>query len=66
MRTNVEIDDELLEKARACGKYRTKKETIEAGLRTLIRLRAIDALEEVCGPDMFWEDYDYKAMRMAE
>ncbi|MFN0146611.1 MAG: type II toxin-antitoxin system VapB family antitoxin [Dehalococcoidia bacterium] len=66
MRTNVEIDDELLEKARASGNFKTKKETIEAGLRSLVRLRAIEDLEEVCGPDMFFEDYDYKAMRAAD
>ena len=66
MRTNVEIDDELLERARACGKFRTKKETIEAGLRSLIEKQIWKEFNEARGPDIFWPDYDYKAMREAD
>ena len=33
MRTNIDIDDELLAKAMRAGPYTTKKETVEAGLR---------------------------------
>jgi Arc/MetJ family transcription regulator len=39
MRTNIEIDDELMAEAqKACG-HTTKKETVEQALRLLIRLR---------------------------
>lgn len=40
MRTNIEIDDELLAKAMHAGPYTTKKETVEAGLRLLARQAA--------------------------
>ena len=40
MRTNIDIDDELLAKAMHAGPYTTKKETVEAGLRLLARQAA--------------------------
>ncbi|MBS0318081.1 MAG: type II toxin-antitoxin system VapB family antitoxin [Proteobacteria bacterium] len=40
MRTNIDIDDELLVKAMQAGPYTTKKETVEAGLRLLARQAA--------------------------
>ena len=40
MRTNIEIDDELMAKAMQAGPYATKRETVEAGLRLLVRQAA--------------------------
>ena len=40
MRTNIDIDDELLAKAMQAGPYTTKKDTVEAGLRLLARQAA--------------------------
>ena len=40
MRTNIDINDELLAKAMLAGPYSTKKETVEAGLRLLERQAA--------------------------
>jgi antitoxin ParD1/3/4 len=40
MRTNIEIDDDLLAAAMQSGSYSTKKETVEAGLRLLARQAA--------------------------
>jgi Arc/MetJ family transcription regulator len=40
MRTNIDIDDDLLTKAMHAGPYSTKKETVEAGLRLLARQAA--------------------------
>lgn len=40
MRTNIQIDDELMAKAMQAGPYATKKETVEAGLRLLARQAA--------------------------
>ena len=40
MRTNIDINDELLTKAMRAGPYSTKKETVEAGLRLLERQAA--------------------------
>ncbi len=40
MRTNIDIDDDLLAKAMRAGPFTTKKETVEAGLRLLARQAA--------------------------
>ncbi|MCE1250266.1 MAG: type II toxin-antitoxin system VapB family antitoxin [Comamonadaceae bacterium] len=40
MRTNIDIDDELLAQAMHAGPFTTKKETVEAGLRLLARQAA--------------------------
>lgn len=39
MRTNIDIDDELLAEAMASGGRTTKKKLVEDGLRALIRTR---------------------------
>jgi len=40
MRTNIEIDDDLMEQAMKAGPYKTKKDAVEAGLRLLARQAA--------------------------
>jgi antitoxin ParD1/3/4 len=40
MRTNIDIDDELMAKAMAAGPYSTKKDAVEAGLKLLARQAA--------------------------
>ena len=37
MRTNIDIDDELMAKAMQAGPYQTKKDAVEAGLKLLAR-----------------------------
>ncbi len=66
MRTNVEIDNELMRKALEFGGLPTKRATIEAALRAFIALRAQEDLRGLAGKVEFWEDYDYKAMRAAD
>ena len=38
MRTNIDIDDALMAAAMKASNLRTKRETVEAGLRLLVRL----------------------------
>lgn len=38
MRTNIEINDELMQQALRVSGLKTKKEAVELGLRTLLRL----------------------------
>jgi Arc/MetJ family transcription regulator len=38
VRTNIEIDDNLMKEAMRRAKTKTKRETVEAGLRILVRL----------------------------
>ena len=43
MRTNIEIDDELLSQAMTATGLATKRATVEEGLRLLVRLRLTNA-----------------------
>jgi Arc/MetJ family transcription regulator len=40
MRTNIDIDDDVLDAAMRAGGYKTKKEAVDAGLRLLARQAA--------------------------
>lgn len=54
MRTNIEIDDELLSQAMRAAGLSTKRATVEEGLRLLVRVRAqVEALAELKG--LGWE-----------
>ena len=39
MRTNIEIDNKLMHDALSATGLKTKKETVELGLKTLLRLK---------------------------
>lgn len=55
MRTNIEIDDELLSQAMKVTGLSTKRATVEEGLRLLVRVREqAKALAELHG--LGWED----------
>lgn len=61
MRTNIEIDDELLTQAMATTGLPTKRATVEEGLRLLVRVRKqAEALAELKG--LGWEG-DLDVMR---
>lgn len=40
MRTNIDIDDDLMARAMQAGPYKTKKDAVEAGLKLLARQAA--------------------------
>ena len=40
MRTNIDIDDDLMVQAMQAGSFKTKKEAVEAGLKLLARQAA--------------------------
>jgi Arc/MetJ family transcription regulator len=61
MRTNIEIDDDLLSRAMAATGLSTKRATVEEGLRLLVRVREqAKALAELKG--LGW-DGDLDEMR---
>jgi Arc/MetJ family transcription regulator len=61
MRTNIEIDDELLSQAMIAAGQSTKRATVEEGLRLLVRLRRqVEALADLNG--LGW-DGDLDEMR---
>jgi Arc/MetJ family transcription regulator len=54
MRTNIVIDDQLMFRAQKAGGYRTKKSTVEAGLRLLIQRHSQEKLRKLRGK-IKWE-----------
>ncbi|HEX4078624.1 MAG TPA: type II toxin-antitoxin system VapB family antitoxin [Rhizomicrobium sp.] len=50
MRTNIDIDDDLLSSAMAAAGLPTKKATVEEGLRLLVRIRGqVEAFDDLKG-----------------
>ncbi len=49
MRTNVVIDDKLMNKALRCSGYRTKRSAIESGLRLLVHMASQKKLRALRG-----------------
>jgi Arc/MetJ family transcription regulator len=61
MRTNIVIDDKLMHDALKATGLKTKKEAVELGLRTLIKLNKQAEIKELKGK-LKW-DGDLDAMR---
>ena len=57
MRTNIEIDDELMAAAMKGGQFKTKREAVEAGLRLLARRAAYQKIRAMRGK-LHWDDSD--------
>jgi Arc/MetJ family transcription regulator len=61
MRTNIDIDGELMTKAMHLSGHKTKKGTVEAALELLVRLKSQEAIRKARGK-LRWEG-DLEAMR---
>ena len=61
MRTNIVIDDELMNSALRAAGVKTKREAVELGLRTLVRLRQQEEIKRYRGK-LDWQG-DLDAMR---
>lgn len=65
MRTNIEIDDKLMQQAMRAGGFQTKKETVNAALSKLsAQHSAYQKLLKLAGKVEFDAGYDHKAMRL--
>lgn len=65
MRTNIEIDDKLMQAAMRAGGFQTKKETVAAALTKLTaQHNTYKKLLKLAGKVEFEPGYDYKAMRL--
>lgn len=64
MRTNIEIDDKLMKDALRATGAKTKREAVELGLRTLVRLRQQEDIRRYRGR-LPWRG-DLEAMRKDE
>lgn len=63
MRTNVVLDDELINEAIKLSGVKTKRDVIDFALREFVAARKRANLLELEGKIEFRDDYDYKAMR---
>ena len=64
MRTNIEIDDELMEAALSVSGVRTKREVVTQALEAFVILKEQEKLRELRGK-LVWDD-DLDRMRGAE
>ena len=55
MRTNIDIDDELMESALRLSGARTKREVVHQALEMLVRLKEQELLRELRGK-LAWDD----------
>lgn len=62
MRTNIEIDDDLMREALEASGMKTKRAAVEEGLRLLIKLGRQDAVRSLFG-QVRWEG-DLNASRL--
>ncbi|KGE72173.1 type II toxin-antitoxin system VapB family antitoxin [Spirochaeta lutea] len=64
MRTNVVLDDQLVEEAFKLAKHiHTKKDLIEIALQEFVRTRKMRNLRDLKGKIAFSDGYDFKKMR---
>jgi len=63
MRTNVVLDDALVDEAMKLTGARTKKEVVRLALEELIRSRKKKNLLDLAGRIQFRRGFDHKAMR---
>ena len=63
MRTNVVLDDDLINEAIKLSGVKTKKDVISCALQEFVAIRRRRNLLDLEGKIKFQDNYDYKAMR---
>lgn len=63
MRTNVVLDEGLVEQAFQVSEAKTKKDLIHEALEILVRLRRRKDLTDLAGKIEFAEGFDHKKLR---
>ena len=63
MRTNIVIDDNLMDLALQYSGLKTKKDVIEQALLEFVENRKKKDLRDLKGKIHFLKDYDYKSLR---
>lgn len=62
-RTNIVLDETLVDEARRLTGIRTTREVVDQALRVLVRVKRRRPLAELKGKVRFADGYDYKALR---
>lgn len=63
MRTNIVLDDALVEEAFALTNVRTKRELVHLALQEFVRQRRKRDLTELAGKVQLRDDFDHKDLR---
>lgn len=63
MRTNIDLDDDLVAEAQRLTGIETKKGVVHEALRVLIEVKRRRSLSEIAGKIRFADGYDYKRLR---
>jgi len=63
MRTNIVLDDDLVNEALEITGVRTKKEVVHLALQELVRSRKKKPLTDLAGKIRFRSGFDHKTMR---
>ena len=63
MRTNIDIDDEILEEAFSLSRSRTKKDLIHEALLEFIKIKRRKDLTELAGTITFHKGFNHKKLR---
>jgi Arc/MetJ family transcription regulator len=66
MRTNIVLDEELVQEALALSRLKTKRALVEQALREFVAFRKRLDLRELKGTGGMREDYDHKRLRADE
>jgi Arc/MetJ family transcription regulator len=67
MRTNIVLDDKLIQEAFSySSNIKTKRELIEVALKEYVSSRKVKDLRDLRGKIQFDENYDHKKMRTGE
>lgn len=62
-RTNIVLDETLVDEARRLTGIRTTREVVDEALRVFVRVKRRRPLSELKGKIRFADGYDYKALR---
>ena len=64
MRTNIMLNDELIEEAfKYSSNINSKRELVEIALKEYVENRKMKNLKDIKGKIKFVDNYDYKSMR---
>ncbi len=63
MRTNIVLDDDLVETALKLTGLKTKREVVHRALQELVRREKAKSLFDLAGRIQFADDFDHKRLR---
>ena len=63
MRTNIVINDDLINEAMRLAKVKTKREAVDIALRRFVASQKQRRILELVGQELIDPDYDHKAAR---